>query len=66
MWSDEIEPVQLAELVESYTVRQVWLAQIQAATLLKLLSQAIGGDSRQEVVAPGEMLALMGVELPGV
>lgn len=64
MWSDELETIQLTELVEAYTVRQVWLAQLQAATLLKLLSQALGHGGEQEMVAPGEMLAMMGVELP--
>lgn len=66
MWSDEIEPIQLAELTESYTVRQMWLAEVQAAMLLKLLSQALNSGGKQEYVAPSEMLAMMGVELPGM
>lgn len=59
-----MEPGLCAELVEAYTVRQLWLAEVQAAMLLKLLSQALGG-AKSEQIAPGEMLAMMGVELPG-
>jgi len=66
LWSDEIEPIQLAELTESYTVRQMWLAEVQAAMLLKLLSQALNSGGKQEYVAPSEMLAMMGGALPGM
>ena len=55
--------MQLVELVESYTVRQMFLAQLQAAMLIKILAQAMGTGAGGDVVPPAEMLGLMGVDL---
>jgi len=55
--------VQLVELVEAYTVRQMFLAQLQAAMLMKIVAQAMGNGAGGDVVPPAEMLSLMGVDL---
>ena len=68
LWSDELEPILLSELVNSYLMRQNWLAQMQAASTVQALSQALngrenGGGGVQERVNPREILDALGVEI---
>lgn len=64
MWSDEIDPIQLAELVEAYTVRQVWLGEVQAAMMVKALATALGSnEGRTRRVDAAEMMNMLGVQI---
>lgn len=46
-------------------LRQAWLAEMQAGMIVKRLAAAMDSNQRDQQIAPGELLAQMGVEISG-
>jgi len=65
VWDDELDPVAFRELLEAYTLRKEWEAELLANKILLQLAKALGGKdpSAYRRVKPGQLLQELGVKL---